>query len=174
MRRLVLAISMGIIVGCASSPYELPPPTAATPAADEAEDEQTDTERDLAARAALLELYEYLNKGQFVDAEAYLSQQTREFLVHASDSSSVSSVLANGQLTLADGRSVDIDPVEFLIAPKITRIADSLDGVESHQTARRRELFVYGDDDGPRRVIMIREGDQWVLHKTSISHEPVE
>lgn len=172
MRYLVLAICVALLAGCSSSPYELPAPKSAEPTAREADDEQSDVDRDLAARAALLKLYEFLNQGQFVDAETYLSQQTREFLTHTSDSGSVSHVLASGAFTLADGRTIDIDPVDFLIAPEITRIADSLDGVDSHETARRRELFVYGADDGPRRVVMIREGDQWVLHKTSISPEP--
>lgn len=166
----VLCAVVAVSFGCGGSPYYLPPPKEdqGSVAVNPAEQAEQQRQQYLAARAALLKLYETLSKDQFEAAEQYLSQQTRDFLAFGSEAGDASAALASGQLVLPNGQTVAIDPVDFLIGGKVSRIVDTREGAEEHETRRRKELFVIDPDGQAHRVIMILEGDQWVLQKTSI------
>lgn len=167
-----LAMSLGVVAGCGSSAYQLPKPPPADEQRDVAADPAAQAEqrraRYLEARAALLKLYSALTKERFEEAEQLLSQQTRDFLAYGNETGDPSTALSSGQLVLPDGRKVTFDPVQLLLGGKIQKIADTLEGVEEHETRRRRELFVFDPEGEPHKVVMIVEGGQWVLHRTSI------
>ncbi len=159
--------------GCGGSPYYLPAPPAkqeqTSVAANPAEQAELDRKRDLAARSALLKLYEALSKDHFEEAEKYLSQQTRDFLAYGSETGDPSAVLSEGKLHLPNGQTIAINPVKFLIGGNIANIENTMKGKKEHETSRRREFFVIDNSGKPHRVIMILEGDQWVLQKTSVN-----
>jgi hypothetical protein len=158
------------IGACGGSQYRLPPPP---PPAEQSDATAGPAEEQrnpyLEARTALLELYESLSKERFEGAEQLLSQQTRDFLAYGSETGDPSTVLSEGRLILPDGRSVAFDPVELLIGGRIESIADSVEGVEEHETRNRRELFVVDPDAETHKVVMIVEGGRWVLHRTSVN-----
>ncbi len=169
-----MPIFLGVVaVGCANSPYHLPAPPAQDDqrnvAADPAEQAEEDRQRYLQARASLLELYELLSDERFSDAEQLLSQQTRDFLAHGEQTPNAATALSQGRLVLSDGRSVEFEPVEFLLGGDVRQIQDTVEGVEEHETQGRRELFVIDAEGEPHKVVMIREGNQWVLHRTAVS-----
>lgn len=159
--------------GCASSPYQLPEPPPQEEqrevAADPAAQAELERKQYLQARAALLELYQTLSEGAFDTAEGLLSQQTRDFLAYGGKNADAASALESGELMLPDGQVVAFDPVEFLLGGQVRRIEDAVEGAEEHETPRRRELFVVGPDGESQKVVMIYEGDQWVLHRTEIN-----
>jgi hypothetical protein len=171
-----LALTAAVLGACGTSPYYLPPPPTAEEkaeaareaAADSAEPTVTDEERDLQARASLLKLYELLSAEQYEAAEAYLSQQTRDFLRDGSQAGDPSAALASGKMAFGDERTIEFEPVELLIGGNIARIEDAMEGVEESETPNRRELFVIDPQGEAHRVVMIFEGGEWVLQATSI------
>ncbi|MFP4601004.1 MAG: hypothetical protein ACLFVJ_22340 [Persicimonas sp.] len=170
IRALVgLAVLQMAGMACRSTPYQLPDPPPETEQQDTQQDSESQRNPDMEAREALLELSELLAEERFEEAEDRLSQQTRDFLAHGNDRGDASDALSAGQMTLPDGRNYRFEPAELLVAGDIARIEDSRDGADDHETSRRRVLYVIDSDGQAHRVVMIREGDQWVLHKTSVS-----
>lgn len=170
---LVALVGLAVLqmagMACQSTPYELPEPPPQADGQDTEQDSERQRSSDMEARAALLELYEMLDEERFEEAEDRLSQQTRDFLAYGNDQGDASDALSAGQMTLPDGRAYRFAPAELLIADDIARIEDSRDGADDHETSRRRVLYVIDSDGQAHRVVMILEGDQWVLHKTSVS-----
>jgi hypothetical protein len=80
-------------------------------------------------------------------------------------------VLASGRYIRPDGQVATIDPAAFLLARDLSKMQDSADGVEENETPRRKEIFAM-EEAGPRRIILIKEGDRWVLHRTSFPTNP--
>jgi hypothetical protein len=162
-----------LLAGCASSPYQLPAPPPQEEqrhvAADPAEQAELERKNYLQARASLLDLYKLLSDGSFDEAESLLSQQTRDFLAYGNQNADAAGALASGTLALPDGRTVEFEPVEFLLGGEVRQIEDTVEGAEEHETPRRRELFVVDADGEPQKVVMILEGGQWVLHRTAIN-----
>lgn len=165
---VVSVLCFAVPLGCADSTYRLPAPGSAGAAQSDEPDQEHREQRnpDLEARARLLILYQLLAEERFEETEHLLSQQTREFLAH-SGSGDASHSLSVGEISLPNGRKYRFEPIEFLIGGEIARIANSADGVEEHETERRREFFVVDPQEQAHRVVMIREGGEWVLHKTS-------
>lgn len=169
---VVLALLVG---GCGSSLYHLPPPTVAADrevGKDEGgEPAPSDAELDQQARAALLELYALVKSAQFEDAERYLSQETREFLSAVSATNDPSAALSSAEFKLGDGRTVQVDPVRLLFGGNIVSVQDALKEPDAGETPNRRVLHSVDPQGASHRIIMIFEGGQWVLHKTSIDAE---
>ncbi len=164
-----LAVLQMAGMACRSTPYQLPEPPPEAEQQDTDQDSERQRNPDMEARAALLELYEMLAEERFEATEDRLSQQTRDFLAYGNERGDASDALSAGQITLPDGSSYRFDPVELLIADDIARLEDSREGAEDHETARRRVLYVIDSNGQSHRVVMIREGGQWVLHKTSVN-----
>ena len=170
---LIAALAIG---GCASNMYELPAPPEEGERADaelasRAEEEQKQKEY-AAARAALLKAYNLLSTQRYDEAVALMSQETRALLTYNTDDSAAD-VLADGALTLPSGERIEFEPSTFFIAADVQKVEDDLDGVEQNETDRRREFFVVSEDGSARRVVMIKQGDEWVLHKTRVGGETV-
>jgi len=71
-----------------------------------------------------------------------------------------------------DGKQRRFDPVKTLLADDITSLADSIEGVEEQETSRRKEIFAkQGQGEPPQRIVMIKEGGKWVLHRTTVDKE---
>lgn len=160
-------IAMAGISGCRTSPYHLPAP--AQPARDGTGADQVDEAAlDRAARASLMKLYELLRAQQYEPAERYLSQETREFLTHITRQADAATALASRKMTLQGQAEITFDPVQLLLGGNIAEVRDAMDGVAQAETPNRRELFVIDPQGKAHRVILIREGGEWVLHKTSV------
>ncbi|MGM0559136.1 MAG: hypothetical protein ACQEVA_22315 [Myxococcota bacterium] len=165
---------MLFFAGCASNLYELPPPPEKGERADaksaiRAEEEKAQQDY-AAARAALLKAYNLLSTQRYDEAVDLMSQETRAFLTYGSDSSAAD-VLADGVLTLSSGEQVEFEPSTFFVAADVQKLEDSVEGVEENETDRRRELFAVSADGSAHRVIMIKQGGDWVIHKTGAGGE---
>lgn len=166
----VLAVAI-IIASCASNIYELPPPPedaegSETSLAPRVEEEASQNENS-AARSAVLEAFNLLSTQRYDEAVELMSQETRAFLTHGTDASAAE-VLARGELVLPSGRRVEFEPSTFFVASDVQTLEDDIDGVEQRETDRRREYFAVSADGTPHRVVTIKQGDRWVLHKTSV------
>jgi hypothetical protein len=168
-RFVVILLAVCLVAGCASNLYELPPPpeegerTDATLAT--GEDNQTDQREYAAARAALLKAYNLLSTQRYDEAAGLMSQETRAFLTYGTDADA-GDVLADGAMTLKNGERVEFEPSTFFVAADVQRLEDSMEGIEENETDRRREFFAVSADGAAHRVIMIKQGDNWVLHRT--------
>ena len=151
---------------CGPAIYEIPPP----PPEDEWTDRELDptaeeeasAERYAEARRAVLALYEALQDGAFEEAYYLLSNETR-ILLDTYGGGVGEEALANGLLEV-DGTVYSFDPVDLLLMPEPASFEDSVSGEEENETSRRKELFIFDADDNYRRVIVIREADEWVIH----------
>lgn len=158
-----------LLAGCASNLYELPPPpekgergdATLAPRAEEEQAQQDYT----AARASLLKIYNQLSTQRYDEAVQLMSQETRAFLTYGTDATAAD-VLADGALTLPSGERVEFEPSTFFVAPDVQKLEDSIEGAPENETDRRREFFAISADGTARRVVMIKQGGEWVLHKT--------
>ena len=53
-------------------------------------------------------------------------------------------------------------------APELTNIKDSIEGTQEQETQRRKEIFALQPDGSARKIVVIKEGNQWVLHRTTL------
>lgn len=154
------------LISCASL-YELPepPPPNERKSAVQAEDtDSAASERAyLEARAAIIVLYNLLQQQRYGEAVEKISAETRDFLTHGT-SQSAQEILASRQLTI-DNQVVEIDPVSMLLAEDVSQLVESVAGVEEQETSSRKEIFAVVPG-GFRRIVMIQESGQWVLHRT--------
>lgn len=169
MRRFTLLFSLA--VSACSNLYTLPEPHQGaskevnlTPGAD---DRQGEADY-LAARQVIIKLYGLLQQQRYVEAMEHMSSETRDFITYGTDKS-VAEVFADGHLTLADGTSVDIDPVTSILAADVSRLVDSIPGREEQETPARKEIFAILPNDMVQHIVMIKEKGQWVLHRTRIA-----
>jgi hypothetical protein len=160
---------------CASNPYQLPPPPPRDEWIDDAVDPKADERRRemlyLEARTSLLGLFNLLSNQRYEEASAMVSAETRDFLTRGGQDE-FTDVLAAGKLALGNGEVVEIDPVSTLVAPDLTGMVDTVDGIGENETDARKELFV-PVDGGYLRIVMIKEGGNWVLHRTRLP-QPIQ
>ncbi len=132
------------------------------------EEEKSDERLYQAARMKILEIYGYLNDQNFEDASANFSAETQDFLTFGTEYS-VPEVLGNKKLKLSNGTLVTFKPVSILLAEDVTRLSDSVEGIPENETISRKEIFAKQSDGRYKRIVMIRQGNKWVLHRTRIS-----
>lgn len=121
----------------------------------------------LHARAALIQLYEHLHHGRHLDAARHLSDATRSRITDDGSLEGVAEAIRPDGAT--DGDPHRLDPVDFLLAERLARIDDAEEsgGRGAPADSLHRQTLLTVDEDGRRtRVIMIREKDRWVLHRT--------
>ena len=157
---------------CGAGLYDLPDPKPKnewkkvnlTPSKEELSDEKLYQD----ARRKVLESYGFLNDQNFEAVNQSLSAETQDFLKYGTESS-VAEVLSNKKLKLANGTLVTFKPVSILLAEDVTRLTDTVEGISENETPTRKEIFAKQADGRFKRIVMIRQGDQWVLHRTRIS-----
>ena len=175
---IVLIAAACIISACSSSNYTLPPPGEQTAEATgttdadkkpgKQEPKQSQTRAFLDVRKQARQLYKLLEQQRFREAEAFFSQQTRNFLTMGKTDRTVASTLAEQTIQLPGGDNLEIGPPEqFFLGGDIETIRDSVDGQSDSETDERKVIYVKSAGDGYERVVFIREGGKWVLHKTS-------
>ncbi len=161
---------------CATNPYELPPPPPRDEWIDDAADPKAEERRKemlyLEARTALLGVFNLLSNQRYDEVSAMVSSETRDFLT-AGGTNEFADVLAAGKLTLGNGEVVDLDPVSTLVGPDLAGLVDSVDGIGENETEARKELFVPLEGGTFQRVVMIKEGGAWVLHRTRLP-QPIQ
>lgn len=168
--RLILALLICGTLSACTNIYVLPKPTAATqdvnltPGADDRQGEQDY----LAARQTVITLFGLLQQQRYPEAQDLMSQETQAFLRHGSEKTT-SEVLADGKLILASGEVVDIDPVSMLLAQDVSRLTDSVPGIQEQETPARKEVFAILSGDRVQRIVIIKETGRWVLHRTRIA-----
>ena len=151
-------------MACGGRIYELPPPPAddarRSVTLDPAEERRLDAERYTEARRTVLGLMAALEGGDWASAVALLSQETRLLL---SGGSGLDPAAALDAGRIGD-ESYAFDPVDLFVLRDISRFEDDWEGFEENETDRRKEIFLVTADEQVRRVIVIREGDAWVVH----------
>ncbi|MEM1347968.1 MAG: hypothetical protein AAGI01_05370 [Myxococcota bacterium] len=164
------------LTACASrNLYELPAPP---PEAERTEvslvpgEDARNREREyIQARAAILRLYQLLSAKRYKESLELMSQETRDMLAFVSPTNErdAASTLIEGRMQFRDGQQRSFDPVTTLLADDITSLTDTVEGVEEQETSRRKEIFAeQGEGKDPQRIVMIKEGGKWVLHRTSV------
>ncbi len=172
MMRLILICLASLASACASV-YTLPPPAAQpeTVSLIPGEDERAKERLYLEARAAILRLNQLLASKRYREALGQMSQETRDFLTFTSPDPKAQVpaeiTLAQGKLMLKGGQEIVIEPGAFLLAADLSNLKDSVEGQAEQETPRRKEIFAVQPDGKARRIVMIREGAQWVLHRVS-------
>ncbi len=162
-----------LLSACAPDLYVLPAPPSASERRSVSlipgEEERKREQEYLKARASILKLYQLLSAKRFDESLNYMSQETRDFLAFVSPRDKNPSVtLVESRLVLKDGTNIQIEPVSFLLAPDLSKLKDTVDGVQEQESARRKEVYAVQKDGKARRIVMILEGGKWVLHRTSI------
>ncbi len=170
--KFVLIILLTASFGCRGTLYRLPAPG---PAAEQrsvslipGEEQRKAEELYLEARAKILEANNLLSTRRYAEAAALLSLETLDWLQSMGGGAEVAEILASGKLRLRDGKVVDFDPVSTLVAQDVSKLADSVDGVEEHETSGRKEIFATLPSGQLQRIVLILEGGQWVLHRTRL------
>ena len=151
---------------CGPAIYEIPAPPPEEEWTDRQLDpsaeEEASAERYAEARRAVLALYEALQEGDYEAAYYMLSNETR-ILLDTYGGGVGDEALANGLLEV-DGTTYAFDPVDLLLMPEPASFEDSVRGEEENETSRRKEIFIFDADEAYRRVVVIREADEWVIH----------
>lgn len=178
---LLACVSLVCLAGCANrNLYELPEP----PPEDErrsvslipGEDDRRSEKDFQDARASLLRLEELLESKRFEEALKLMSQETvamLEFVSPDKKSSAPATAVFTLQQVIVDDVSYKVDPVALLLAPDLSNVQDSVEGQPKEvESSRRKELFAVqpGEEGKPaRKIVMIKEGDTWLLHRTRIN-----
>lgn len=152
--------------------YELPPP----PPVEErksvslipGEEKRDDEARYLEVRAATLELFNLLSTKRYEEATQRLSAETLDFLRTIGGKKNPADVLVAGELHRPDGSKVAFDPVVMLVAEDVSKLSDSVDGLEEHETNERKEIFATLPSGQLQKIVLITERGKWVLHRTRI------
>ena len=167
-------MSAGALNAGCSTVYELPPPPAPqereTISLIPGEEERIKEQHYLQARAAVLKTYQFLSAKRFKESLALMSGATQELLKSTSPSPSAAEpavfTLSEGKMLLPNGRSISFDPNAFILAEDISDMKDELEGQPEQESARRKELFAVQPDGSVRRIVVIKEGGRWVIHRT--------
>lgn len=129
-------------------------------------EEERQTERDyMAARATIVKVNSLLTQQRYVEALEHLSAETRAFLSHGGNASP-DEVLASRNLKLPDGSVVSFEPAALLLAEDISKLEDSVEGINEQETRSRKEIFAVLADGQVTRIVVIKEGGEWVIHRT--------
>jgi hypothetical protein len=172
VRKLLLAAILVSTPACQATLYELPapPPPEARKSVSlvPGEKERKAEELYLEARTQILELYNLLSTKRFEEAADLLSLETRDFLKKLGNGAPVHEVLALEELTLPSGKVVPFDPVSILLAEDVSKLQDSVPGVEEQETSSRKEIFATLPSGKLQKIVLIVEGGKWVLHRTRI------
>ncbi|MFT4703169.1 MAG: hypothetical protein ACI81R_000858 [Bradymonadia bacterium] len=167
---VTLVATASLVSACGGPIYELPsPPPAEQQRAvslSPTEQRELDATRFLAARATILSLYEALGNEEWDSAQSLLSQETCATLGGGSGSN-CASVLAEG-LVEVSGTRYAFDPVDLLLLPGVRDIANVRVGEEDVENARRVVAHLTDRDEDHRAVVLIYEGDQWVVHSPTL------
>lgn len=170
IRAMVWAACLAGAMGCQGALYELPDPPPASEQRSVSlvpgEEERLREEDYLLARASVLKLNQLIAAKRFQEALEWMSAETRDFIAAGSPKKDPVEVLASGRYIRPDGQVATIDPAAFLLARDLSKLQDTAEGVSESETPRRKEIFAM-EEAGPRRIILIKEGDRWVLHRTS-------
>jgi hypothetical protein len=180
MRRFVVKVAcVGAVAagwGCADTLYVLPdpPPEGERRSVSliPGEDERLKEQDYIAARASALKLYQLLSTKRFEEAIGLMSQETRDFLVFVSPGDkNALTTLEEGKMKFPDGTLVVADPVEVLLSADMSDLKDEVEGEEEQEGVRRKEIWAQSEGKKPRKIVMIKEGGKWVLHRTSVKPE---
>jgi len=174
---IVFLLLAGWLTGCGGTLYrQLPPPPPdderRVVALDPQRDEALAAERYVEARRTVLALYEAVSMERWDDAYAMLSNETRLLLDRGAGGLG-EGALRDGVLTI-DGATYRFDPVAIFLIAGLTRIEDTVAGEQESETNRRKEVYVFNADGDYRRVVVIREGDQWLVHMPRWRTEDLE
>lgn len=178
MLRYALLVSLLVALSssaCRRAVYVLPDPVPPEEARDvstnPAEERARDAERFVAARQAILALYDALANERWSDASALLSSET-QVLLSDGGSGDPEATLAAGVLEVR-GERYGFDPIELLLLPGL-RSMDDAPAEGSDEESDRRKVVHLTALDGMRAVIVIREGDAWNIHLPSVPPDLVE
>lgn len=131
-------------------------------------EEERQSERDyLSARAAIVELNGLLTQQRYVEALDRVSAETRSFIAYGTEKPAPD-VLAAGKLKLPNGELVSFEPVSMLLAEDISKLQDTFPGVEEQETASRKELYAVLPSGKATKIVVIKEGGEWVVHRTRL------
>lgn len=171
MKKLLL-FSILFFFSCGGTLYELPPPKPKSEwrkvSLNPTKDAQSTAMLFNNAKAKLLTLYGNLNAQDFESATKLLSIETQDFLKFGSERS-VSEVLSEKKIKLSNGKLVEFDPVSMLLAEDVSMLVDTVKGIPENETSKRKEIFAKQSDGSYQRIVMIMQGNTWVLHRTRIS-----
>lgn len=164
MSRILVAL-LAVALGACSGVYELPDPPPederASVQIDPAAEERESAARYIDARRTLVALYEALGAESWDDAIALVSTETR-LLLSDGGGGDAAETLAVGRLTVG-GRTYGFEPIDLLLLRDPDGMEDSVVGESENETPRRKELFLVSAEE-TRRVVLILEADQWVVH----------
>ena len=174
---VLLCLSAGS-VACqrtTSSLYELPPPppqderrnVSLIPGEDDRRSERSFRE----ARASLVRLDSLLKSKRFEEALELMSQETvamLEFVSPEKNSSAPAAAVFTLGRVVIDGQVEQIDPIVALLAEDLSDLRDSVEGQSENESTRRKEIFAVSSSSPPRKIVMIKEGDSWLLHRTTL------
>lgn len=176
---LFVYVSLVCLAGCANrNLYDLPEPPPVSerrnvsliPGEDERRSEKDFQE----ARASLLRLEELLESKRYDEALGLMSQETvamLEFISPDKKSSAPATAVFTLQEVIVDDVSYKVDPVALLLAPDLSDVQDNVEEQPKQvESSRRKELFAVqkAQGEGARKIVMIKEGDTWLLHRTRI------
>ena len=173
-------LSIGALLfatACSGAMYRLPAPPPPQKRGSVSlipgEEQRKAEEHYLQARAAVIKLNTLLSTKRFAEASELMSLETRDWLLSMGAGAEVPEILASGKLQLPDGKVVDFKPVPTLLAEDVSRLTNTIDGVEEHETDTRIEIFATLPSGMIQKIVLIAEGGQWVLHRTRLP-EPFE
>jgi hypothetical protein len=163
---IFLLLLVGGTVGCRPDLYVLPTPPPASEwervELDPTVEDRRAGERYVEARRAVLAFVDALSQAEWEQAYRRVSNETRLLLDAGFDGQGEAS-LAEGR-TRRDRRLYSYDPMDLFLIQGLTRIEDSVEGEAEAETQRRHEVFVFDAEGQYRKVVLIREGDEWLIH----------
>lgn len=171
-----LALLILLSMGCArANVYELPPPppeeerrnVSLVPGEDARRNEKDFNN----ARASLMRLNTLLESKRFDEALGLMSQETvamLEFVSPDKKSSAPATAVFTLNQVVIDGQVQEVRSLELLLAADLSDLQDQVDGVSENESTRRKEIFAIQPQGAPRKIVMIKEGDTWLLHRTKI------
>ncbi len=126
------------------------------------------------AKKSLLALQELIKTKRFEEALDLMSQETvsmLEFVSPDKKSSAPAVAVFTLRKVVIDGVTYEVKPLELLLAKDLSNIQDTSgdDSSEETESSRRRELFAQQKEGDPVKIVMIKEGDTWLLHRTKIN-----
>ena len=169
----VATCAAALSAGCAGV-YELPPPPPEGQRENisliPGEEERVKEQNYLQARATVLKAYQFLSAKRFKESLGLMSTATQALLKSTSPKKGATnpavSTLSEGKMLLPSGQTLTFDPAAFILAPDISDMKDTLEGQSEQETARRKEIFAVQPDGSARRIVVIKEGGRWVIHRT--------
>lgn len=169
------AVLLLLVTACGGTSlrYELPPPVPPeernTANLDPSEQERNEATRFSDARSAVLAFYDAIQREDYPDAFARLSHETQLLFDTWADGDGVTA-LQLGRLQ-QDAESYTFDPRVLFAVENPVQFSDEPQEGTDTESARRKEIHVRDADGTSRRIVLIQEGDQWVIHQPRIPME---